>query len=61
MSVLHQRKYVHLQGWSLKLSDGWVEYKEEVLDVSDSNQDVETTCNSKLKFPELKDLFITMV
>ena len=30
--------------------DGWAKCKEKVPDVSDSNQNVETTCNSKLKF-----------
>ena len=43
------------------LSDGWAKYKKKVPDVSDSNQNVETTCNSKLKFIELKDLFIKRV
>ena len=43
------------------LSDGWAKYKEKVPDVSDSNQNVETTCNSKLRFTELKDLFIKRV
>ena len=32
------------------LSDGLAKYKEKVPDVSDPNQNVETTCNSKLKF-----------
>ena len=41
--------------------DGWVKCKEKVPDVSDPNQNVETTCNSKLKFTELKDLFIKRV
>ena len=36
-------------------------YKENVTDVSDSNQNVKTTRNSKLKFTELKDLFIKRV
>ena len=36
------------------LSDGWAKYKEKVPDVSDPNQNVETTFNSKLKFTELK-------
>ena len=54
-------KYVHLQSWSLKLSDGWARYKEKVPDVSDCIQNVETTCSSKLKFTELKDLFIKRV
>ena len=30
--------------------DGWAKYKEKVPDVLDPNQNVETTCNSKLKF-----------
>ena len=41
--------------------DGWAKCKEKVPDVSDPNQNVETTCNSKLKFAELKDLFIKRV
>ena len=40
------------------LSDECAKYKEKVPDVSDYNQNVETTCNSKLKLVELKDLFI---
>ena len=35
--------------------------KEKVPDVSDPNQNVETTCNCKLKFTSLKDLFIKSV
>ena len=30
--------------------DGWEKCKEKVPDVSDPNQNGETTCNSKLKF-----------
>ena len=30
--------------------DGWAKCKEKVPDVSDPNQNVETICNSKLKF-----------
>ena len=30
--------------------DGWAKYKENVTDVSDHNQNVEKTCNSKLRF-----------
>ena len=30
--------------------DDWAKYKEKVPDVSDPNQNVKTTCNSKLKF-----------
>ena len=43
------------------LSDGWAKYKQKVPDMSDSNQNLETTCNSKLKFAELKDFFIKRV
>ena len=34
-----------LQGWSLKFirCDGWAKYKEKVPNVSDPNQNVETT------------------
>ena len=56
ISVLHQNMCVFKVGLS-GLSDGWAKYKEEVSDVSDPNQNVETACNSKLKFAELKDLF----
>ena len=42
-------------------SDGLARYKEKAPDVLDSNQNVETTCNSKLKFTERKDLFIKRV
>ena len=41
-----------------RLSDDWAKYKEKVPDVSDYNQNVETTRNSKLNLMELKDLFI---
>ena len=61
MSVLHYKKYVYLQGWSLKLSDGWAGHKVKVPDVSGSIQNVEITYNSKLKFTELTDLFIKRV
>ena len=36
----------------------WAKYKDKVLDVSDSNQNVETTCNSKLKLTGLKDIYM---
>ena len=45
----------------LSLSDVWAKYKEKVPDMSDSSQNLETTCNSKLKFAELKDLFIKRI
>ena len=60
LSILHQSMCIVKTGLS-SLSDGWAKYKEKVPDVSDSNQNVETTCNSKLKFIELKDLFIKKV
>ena len=41
--------------------DGRAKCKEKLSDVSDPNQNVEVTCNSKLKFTELKDLFIKRV
>ena len=49
------------KGGLLSLSDGWAKCQENVPDVSDPNQNVETTCNPKLKFTELKDLFIKTV
>ena len=45
--------YEHLPVFKAGLSssyDGWAKCKEKVRDVSDPNQNVETTCNSKLKF-----------
>ena len=60
MSVLHQSMYIFKAGLS-NLNDGWEKYKEKVPDVSDPNQNVETTCNSKLKFGELIDLFMKKV
>ena len=51
-------KYVDLQSLSLKLKDDWAKNFKNVPAVSYSNGNVETTCNSKLKFTELKDLFI---
>ena len=49
ISVLHQSMCI----FKLSLSssyDGWAKSKEKLRDVSDPNQNVETTCNSKLKF-----------
>ena len=60
ISVLHQSMCILKAGLS-SLSDGWEKYKEKVPDMSDSNQNLETTCNSKLKFAEFKDLFIKKV
>ena len=48
-NVISAPKHVHLQSWYLKLSDAWAKCKEKVPDVSDSNQNVETICNSKHK------------
>ena len=52
--------YILKAGFS-SLSDDWSKDKEKVPDVSDSNQRFETTYISKLKFIELKDLFIKRV
>ena len=49
MSVLHQSMCIFKAGLSSSY-DCWAKYKEKVPDVSDPNQNVETTCNSKLKF-----------
>ena len=49
MAVLNQSMCLFKAGLSGSY-DGWVKYKEKVLDVSDPNLNVETTCNSKLKF-----------
>ena len=47
-------KYAHLQSWPLKfICDSWAKCKEKVpsyCNVSEPNQNVETTYNSKLKF-----------
>ena len=60
ISVLHQSLCVFKAGLS-NLSDGWAKYKQKVPDMLDSNQILKTTCNSKLKFAELKDFFIKSV
>ena len=52
MLVLHQSMYTFKAGLS-SLSDGRTKYKEKVSDVSDPNQIVEITCNSKLNFTDL--------
>ena len=49
MSVLHQSICIFKANLSSSY-DGWAKFKEKVSDVSDPNQNVETTCNSKLKF-----------
>ena len=48
-SVLHQSMSIFKAGLSSS-HDGWAKCKEKAPDVSDPNQNVETTCNSKLKF-----------
>ena len=40
------------------LSDDWAQYEEKAPVMSDSSQNVETTCNSELKFKEIKKKFI---
>ena len=60
MSVLHQSMCMFKVGLS-SLRDSSLssaKYKERVPDVSDSTQNIKTTCNARLKFTELKDLFI---
>ena len=51
-------KYGLFKAGLSSLIDDWANYKEIVPDMSDFNQNVETTCNSKLRFKKLKDLFI---
>ena len=53
MSVLHHSMCIFKACLS-SLSNGWKKYKEKVPDVSDSNQNVEQTCNSKHTLTELK-------
>ena len=60
MLVLHQGVCIFKAGLS-RLSDDWVKYIEKLPYMSDLNQNVKTTCNSKNKFTELKDLFIKRV
>ena len=53
--------YEHFPVFNAGLSssyDGWAKCKEKVLD---PNQNVETRSHSKLKFTQLKDLFIKRV
>ena len=49
MSVLHQSMCIFKAGLSSSY-DVSAKYKEKVCDASDTNQNAETTCNSKLKF-----------
>ena len=52
MPVLHQSMSIFQSSRlaSQVHSDRWTKCKEKVPDVSDPNQNAETTCNSKLKF-----------
>ena len=49
MSVLQQSMCIFKVCLSSSY-DCWAKYKEKVTDVSDPNQNVETTCNFKFKF-----------
>ena len=49
MSVLHQSVCIFKVGLSSSY-DCWAKYNEKVPDVSDPNQNVETTCSFKLQF-----------
>ena len=52
-SILHQSMCIFKPGLSSSYDDQ-AKYKEKVPDVSDPNQNDETTCNSKLKFTFIK-------
>ena len=60
ISVLHQSLCIFKAGLT-SLTDGWAKYKQKVPVMPDSNQNLETIYNSKLKFAELEDFFIKMV
>ena len=47
-------KYCTFKAGLSSLSDCWEKYEAQILDVSDSNQNVETTCNSKSSLQNLK-------
>ena len=49
-SVLHQRTCIFKKAVLSISYEDWGKYKEKVPDVSDPNQNIETTWNSKLKF-----------
>lgn len=57
MSVLHQGMCIFKAGL-LSLKDSSAKYKEKVFDVLDFTQNIKTTCNSRLKFTELKYLLM---
>ena len=50
MSVLCTKVWAFSKAGLSSSYDGWAKCKEKVPDVSDPNQNVEKTCNSKLKF-----------
>ena len=51
ISVLHQSMSIfHSSRLVSKVHDDWAKCQEKLPDVSDLNQNVETTCNFKLKF-----------
>ena len=56
MPVLHQAMCTSKADHS-SLRHVWAKYKDKVPDVSESSQNIETPCKSKLKLTELKDLF----
>ena len=60
ISAFHQIMFKFKAGLP-SLIDGWAKYQEKVTDMSDSNQNIKTTCNSKLKFAKLKGLLIKRV
>ena len=45
---------MNLQGWSVKLKNIQEKYRDKVPDVSNPNQNIETSINSKLKLTDLK-------
>ena len=51
--VMHQSKFISKASPS-SLRRVWAEYKDKVPDVSDSHRNIETSCNFKLKQPNLK-------
>ena len=57
MPVLHQSISIPKAGLS-SLRPGQAEYRDKINDVSDSHQNIETSCNSKLKLPKFKNLLI---
>ena len=54
MTVLHRRMCIKVGPSSLRHVPA--EYKDKVLDVSDSHRNILKLCNSKLKLPKFKDL-----